>query len=78
MKNETNIFLPGLDNQFRFLRRNVELKNKLTLTLGSASEEIVKLLADETGKKAELIAEDYNSLMNAMLLLEKRDDIVVD
>lgn len=77
MKNETNIFLPGLDNQFRFLRRNVELKNKLTLTLGSASEEIVKLLADETGKKAELIAEDYNSLMNAMLLLEKRDDIVV-
>ncbi|VAX20987.1 hypothetical protein MNBD_IGNAVI01-1623 [hydrothermal vent metagenome] len=74
---EANIFLPGLGNQFRFVRRNLELKDRSTLTLGSASEEIVKLLADETGRKAELIVEDYNSLMNAMLLLEKRDDIVV-
>jgi len=76
METEVNIFLPGLDNQFRFVRRGIELKNKLTLTLGSASEEIVKLLAEETGKKAELIVEDYNSLMNAMLLLEKRDDVL--
>jgi len=76
METEVNIFLPGLDNQFRFVRRSIELKNKLTLTLGSASEEIVKLLAEETGKKAELIVEDYNSLMNAMLLLEKRDDVL--
>jgi len=77
MENKTNIFLPGLDNQFRFFRRSIELKSKSTLTLGSASEEIAKLLTDETGKKAELIVEDYNSLMNAMLLLEKREDIVV-
>lgn len=76
MKNEINIFLPGLDNQFRFIRRSLELEGKSTLTLGSGSEEIVKLFADETGKKAELIVEDYNSLMNAMLLLENRDDIV--
>ena len=76
MENELNIFLPGLDNQIRFVRRNLELHDKLTLTLGSASEDAVKLLADETGKKAELIVEDYNSLMNAMLLLENRDDIV--
>ncbi len=76
MKNEINIFLPGLDNQFRFVRRSLELEGKSTLTLGSGSEEIVKLFADETGMRAELIVEDYNSLMNAMLLLENRDDVV--
>ena len=44
MENKTNVFLPGLDNQIRFVRRSLELKGKLTLTLGSASEEIVKLI----------------------------------
>lgn len=77
MENKTNIFLPGLDNQIRFARRTVELKNKLTLTLGAASEEIVKLLAEETGKKAELIVEDYNSLMNSRLMLEDQNNINV-
>ena len=74
MENKTNIFLPGLDNQIRFVRRSLELKGKLTLTLGSASEEIVKLLAQETGQKAELIVEDYNSLMNSRLMLENQND----
>lgn len=74
MENKANIFLPGLDNQIRFVRRSLELKKKLTLTLGSASEEIVKLLADETGQKAELIVEDYNSLMNSRLLLEDQNN----
>jgi len=70
MDTKINVFLPGLDNQIRFVRRSLELKGKSTLTLGSASEGIVKLLAEETGNKAELIVEDYNSLMNSRLLLE--------
>ena len=74
MEKELNIFLPGLDNQIRFLRRSLELKDKSTLTLGSASEEIVKLFAEETGRKAELIVEDYNSLMNSRLLLENQNN----
>jgi len=69
VENKTNVFLPGLDNQIRFVRRSLELKGKLTLTLGSASEEIVKLFAEETSQKAELIVEDYNSLLNSRLLL---------
>ncbi|MCK5457652.1 MAG: methyltransferase domain-containing protein [Melioribacteraceae bacterium] len=74
MEKELNIFLPGLDNQIRFVRRSLELKDKSTLTLGSASEEIVKLLAEETGNKAELIVEDYNSLMNSRLQLENQNN----
>lgn len=74
MENKTNVFLPGLDNQIRFVRRSLELKGKLTLTLGSASEEIVKLFAEETSQKAELIVEDYNSLLNSRLLLEDNEN----
>lgn len=69
MENKTNIFLPGLDNQIRFVRRKVDLVGKFTLTMGSSSEEIVKLFAEESNQKAELIVEDYNSLLNSRLLL---------
>ena len=69
MENSLTIFLPGLDNQIRFVRRQLELEGKSSLTLGSASEGIVKVFADETNKKAELIVEDYSSLMNSRLLL---------
>lgn len=69
MENKTNIFLPGLDNQIRFVRRKVDLAGKFTLTMGSSSEEIVKLFAEESNQKAELIVEDYNSLLNSRLLL---------
>jgi ubiquinone/menaquinone biosynthesis C-methylase UbiE len=74
VENKTNVFLPGLDNQIRFVRRSLELRGKLTLTLGSASEEIVKLFAEETSQKAELIVEDYNSLLNSRLLLEDNEN----
>ena len=69
MENKLNIFLPGLDNQIRFVRRKLELDGKSALTLGSASEEVVKVFANETNEKAELIVEDYSSLMNSRLLL---------
>lgn len=69
MENKINIFLPGLDNQIRFVRRKLDLDGKTTLTLGSTSEEIVKIFAKETNQKAELIVEDYNSLLNSRLLL---------
>jgi len=77
MENNIKVFLPGLDNQIRFVRRKLELKGKTTLTLGSASEEIVKVFAKETEVKAELIVEDYNSLMNSRLLLEKKKNLNV-
>jgi len=69
MEKKLNIFLPGLDNQIRFVRRQLKLNGKTSLTLGSASEGVVKIFADETNKKAELIVEDYGSLMNSRLLL---------
>ncbi len=77
MKSNLNVFLPGLDNQIRFLKRRIELKGKRTLTIGSASEEIVKLLASETELKAELIVEDYNSLINSRLLISEEKNTIV-
>jgi len=69
MENNPSIFLPGLDNQIRFVRRQLELEGKSSLTIGSASEGIVKVFADETNTLAELIVEDYSSLLNSRLLL---------
>ena len=77
MENEIKIFLPGLDNQIRFVRRRLELKGKKTLTLGSASEEVARLFANESEEKAELIVEDYNSLMNSRLLVGEDESINV-
>lgn len=75
METKINIFLPGLDNQVRFAKRRVELKEKKTLILGSASEEVAKLFAKETGETVELIVEDYNSLMNSRLLVGENKNI---
>ena len=69
MKSDINIFLPGLDNQIRFVRRKIELKEKKILVIGTGSEEISKLFLTETGINTELIVEDYNSLMNSRLLI---------
>jgi ubiquinone/menaquinone biosynthesis C-methylase UbiE len=77
MEKNLNVFLPGLDNQIRFVRRRLELEGKNTLTIGSASEEIAKLFAKETNTKTELIVEDYNSLMNSRLLVAEEKDINV-
>ena len=75
MKNNLSIFLPGLDNQIRFVRRKLDLEGKKSLTLGSASEEVAKLFAVETKITAELIVEDYNSLMNSRLLLSENKNV---
>jgi len=69
MKSDINIFLPGLDNQIRFVRRKIELKEKKILVIGTGSEEISNLFLTETGINTELIVEDYNSLMNSRLLI---------
>ncbi len=75
MENKLNVFLPGLGNQIRFVRRQLKLDGKYSLTLGSASEGVVKIFANETNKKAELIVEDYSSLMNSRLLLGDDKDV---
>ncbi len=77
MEKNLNVFLPGLDNQIRFVRRRLELEGKRTLTLGSASEAIAKVFLEETNTNAELIVEDYNSLMNSRLLVSENKSINV-
>lgn len=77
MEKELNVFLPGLDNQVRFVRRSLELEGKRILILGSASESIAKLFAKESGKKVELIVEDYNSLINSRLIVGEDKNVTV-
>jgi ubiquinone/menaquinone biosynthesis C-methylase UbiE len=77
MENNINIFLPGLDNQIRFVRRKLDLTGKKTLVVGTGSEAIANLFLKETEVDSELIVEDYNSLMNSRLLLGENKNINV-
>ncbi len=77
MNEKLKIFLPGLDNQYRFVRRNVDLKDLSTLVIGSSSEDIANSFASESGQKVEIIVEDYNSLMNSKLLTQENPNVNV-
>ncbi len=63
-------FLPGLNEQVKFLTIKSDLKNKRCLVLGSSSESVAQQLAEASGVPADLIVEDYDSLINSRLGLE--------
>lgn len=63
------IFLPGLDSQYKFLISRAELKDKSVLVLGSESAAIAERIAENSGKTVSLIVEDYESLLNSKLKL---------
>lgn len=71
------ILLPGLGKQLLFLKEHVEIAGLKILVIGSASEEIAKILAEESKTKVELIVEDYDSLMNSKLFLASHDNVKV-
>lgn len=77
MDEKINVFLPGLDNQLRFVRRNLDLGGKSLLVMGPGSEEVARIFSKESGKKVEIIVEDYNSLMNSRLITDSNKNINV-
>ena len=77
MNEKLKIFLPGLDNQYRFVRRNIDLKELSILVIGSSSEAISNSFSKESGKRVEVIVEDYSSLMNSKLLIQENQNINV-
>lgn len=71
------IFLPGLGKQLLFLKDHIKINGLKILVIGSASEEVAKILAEESKTKVELIVEDYDSLMNSKLFLDAHENVNV-
>ena len=71
------ILLPGLEKQLSFLKKNIDVHGLKILVMGSASEEIAKQIAKDSGTFIEMIVEDYDSLINAKLVCAKSDNVNV-
>ena len=77
MREESYIPLPGLDKQLRFFIEYIVPEGKKILVAGAASEIIAKRLSVYTGQVVEMIVEDYESLMNARIILDNFPKVVV-
>ncbi len=69
--------LPGLDSQLSFLRKNYSGTPSSILVMGSSSEGIAIRLEEMYKCKVDLIVEDYESLMNAKLIINDNQNIFV-
>ncbi|MDP4174246.1 MAG: class I SAM-dependent methyltransferase [Bacteroidota bacterium] len=70
------IYLPGTSEQLRLLLENLDLNEKSILVIGANSELLAKRLYEQSKTKIELIVEDYESLINAELLIERSEGTV--
>lgn len=70
------IYLPGTSEQLRLLLENLELNEKSILVIGANSELLAKRIYEQSKTKIELIVEDYESLINAELLIERSEGTV--
>jgi SAM-dependent methyltransferase len=73
--NKNKILLPGLDKQFGFLQENLTAKIESALVIGSSSEQPAVSISEEYSCNVDLIVEDYESLINSKLILEKYPNI---
>lgn len=77
MKLMKEILLPGTDKQIKFLLEKIEGSFGSVLVIGSGSEEISRLLAENYGAHTEMIVEDYDSLLTANLVVKESDNVHV-
>lgn len=77
MPEKQNIFLPGGLKQFRILRSKFIISGKNVLVVGGGSEKIAEKMMDAGASEVKMIANDFDSLMNAKLMIpiESRIDI---
>lgn len=71
------IFLPGTSEQIGLLLERLDVSEKSIVVFGSNSEVIASELARRSGKKVDLIVEDYDSLINSELRIEKSENVSV-
>lgn len=77
MSRNRTILLPGTDKQLEFLLSKINVKNKSVLVMGGASEPVAEELQAASGQKVEMITEDFDSFINATLILEGNENIEV-
>ena len=75
MNLNTTILLPGLAKQFSFLSSRLNLSTMRILIIGSQTVPIGKKLQNDN--QVEIIVEEYESLMNTKLALNKEDKLSV-
>ena len=75
MVSNSNILLPGLDEQLSFLRKNTAIQINQALVIGSGSEKIAKQLSKIYSCEVDLIVENYESLLNSKIILGETEKI---
>jgi len=77
MKETQNILLPGGFKQFRILKSKYDFPGKNILIIGSNSEKIAEKMIENEVNSANIIVNDYDSLMNSRLNLGKDSKVNV-
>lgn len=75
MADTHNIFLPGGFKQFRILKSKYTIDDKNVLVIGAGAEQVARKMLDANAVSVNLIVNDYETLMNARLLLSKESKI---
>jgi len=71
MKTDNTIYLPGTDKQFNHLKNNVGLEGQEILIIGSNSVKIAEMFSDFGAETITIIVEDYESLLNSRIMVDK-------
>jgi ubiquinone/menaquinone biosynthesis C-methylase UbiE len=77
MSRKQPILLPGTEKQLEFLLSHIDPLEKSILVMGGAGEPIAEELQKISGRKVEMITEDFDSFINATLILEGNEDVEV-
>ncbi|MCZ6701686.1 MAG: class I SAM-dependent methyltransferase [Ignavibacteria bacterium] len=73
MKTNNTIYLPGTEKQFNHLKNNVGIEGQEILILGSNSVKIAEMFSDSGAKTITIIVEDYESLLNSRIMVDKEN-----
>jgi len=71
MKTDNTIYLPGTEKQFNHLKNNVGLEGQEILIIGSNSVKIAEMFSDSGAETITIIVEDYESLLNSRIMVDK-------
>jgi ubiquinone/menaquinone biosynthesis C-methylase UbiE len=77
MKTDNTIYLPGTEKQFNHLKNNAGLRGQEILIIGSNSVKIAEMFSDSGAKTITIIVEDYESLLNSRIMVDKGNGVNV-
>ncbi len=77
METINNLFLPGGFKQFRVLKTKYILADKHILVIGGGADKLALKITEANAASVCFILDDYESLINARLLIDKEKNITV-